>query len=56
MILAGTSTGLAPLLAIVRDALEKKHPGKIDLLHGGITEKDIYYHDYLIDLTKSHSK
>lgn len=55
MILAGTGTGLAPLLAIVRDALEKNHPGKINLLHGGITEKDIYYHDYLVDLAKSQS-
>ncbi|ASQ47064.1 FAD-binding oxidoreductase [Legionella clemsonensis] len=43
IILAGTGTGLAPLLGIAKAALSKQHQGKITLIHGGCQDDDIYY-------------
>ncbi len=43
MLLAGTGTGLAPLVAIVRDALMQNHLGDITLIHGGLRDEDLYY-------------
>ncbi|VEG92145.1 FAD-binding oxidoreductase [Legionella spiritensis] len=43
MLLVGTGTGLAPLLAIVKTALDEQHEGKITLIHGGCHDNDIYY-------------
>lgn len=54
MVLAGTGTGLAPLLAIVRAALISGHQGQITLLHGGVTNEDLYYKDVLSDLDFKH--
>jgi NAD(P)H-flavin reductase/ferredoxin len=54
MLLAGTGTGLAPLIAIVRDALRQEHSGEITLLHGGITHQDLYYIQELTKLTTSY--
>lgn len=42
MLLAGTGTGLAPLLAIIKSALNHQHDGKITLIHGGYHDDDIY--------------
>ncbi|KTD21824.1 FAD-binding oxidoreductase [Legionella londiniensis] len=47
MLLAGTGTGLAPLLAIAKTALSEKHQGKISLIHGGCQDSDIYYAEEL---------
>ncbi|QBR83773.1 2Fe-2S iron-sulfur cluster binding domain-containing protein [Legionella israelensis] len=47
ILLAGTGTGLAPLLAIVKTALSKQHQGKIILIHGGCQDDDIYYAEEL---------
>lgn len=47
MVLAGTGTGLAPLIAIIKSALSENHQGKITLIHGGLTDKDIYYKEEL---------
>ncbi|KTD22250.1 FAD-binding oxidoreductase [Legionella londiniensis] len=47
ILLAGTGTGLAPLLAIVKTALSKQHQGKITLIHGGCQDDDIYYAEEL---------
>lgn len=55
MILAGTGTGVAPLVGIARDAINQKHQGEIYLLHGGITEQDLYLDDKLVRLAKQHS-
>lgn len=43
ILLAGTGTGLAPLIAIIKSALNQKHQGNITLVHGGLTDADIYY-------------
>ncbi len=54
ILLAGTGTGLAPLMAIVKSALHHQHTGKITLIHGGVNDEDIYYHDELTALTRQH--
>lgn len=45
MLLAGTGTGLAPLVAIIKSALSLRHQGNITLVHGGLTDDDIYYRE-----------
>ncbi|HAT8651903.1 MULTISPECIES: FAD-binding oxidoreductase [Legionellaceae] len=47
MLLAGTGTGLAPLIAIIKSALSNKHQGTITLVHGGLADEDIYYKEEL---------
>ncbi|MCW8418177.1 FAD-binding oxidoreductase [Fluoribacter dumoffii] len=42
ILLAGTGTGLAPLIAILKSALYQNHQGRITLVHGGLTDEDIY--------------
>lgn len=54
IVLAGTGTGLAPLVGIVNDALENKHNGQIILIHGGVTEADLYLHETLNQLHEEH--
>lgn len=54
IILAGTGTGLAPLVAIIKSANNQKHQGKITLIHGGLTDDDIYYTKEIADLAKSN--
>jgi NAD(P)H-flavin reductase/ferredoxin len=47
MLLVGTGTGLAPLLAIAKTALSEQHQGKITLIHGGCHDNDIYFNEQL---------
>ncbi|WP_131783659.1 FAD-binding oxidoreductase [Legionella gresilensis] len=47
ILLVGTGTGLAPLLAIAKSALSEQHNGKITLIHGGCQDDDIYYAEEL---------
>ncbi len=47
MLLAGTGTGLAPLIAIIKSALKQNHQGSITLVHGGLADEDIYYKEEL---------
>lgn len=54
IVLAGTGTGLAPLLGILRDALENRHNGHITLIHGGVSESDLYLHKTLSDLQQEY--
>jgi CDP-4-dehydro-6-deoxyglucose reductase len=42
LVLAGTSTGLAPLLGVARDALRSGHRGGIRLYHGAATPDGLY--------------
>ncbi len=55
IVLAGTGTGLAPLIGIAQDALAHKHQGEIILIHGGVDETDLYLHDTLCAIQKAHS-
>lgn len=42
ILLLGTGTGLAPLYAILRDALHQGHTGPIHLFHGALVARDLY--------------
>jgi len=50
MLLIGTSTGLAPLYGILRDALNRGHSGDIHLYHGALQEDGLYLVDELTQL------
>ena len=54
MLLVGTGTGLAPLIAIVKSALFQDHDGQITLIHGGLTDQDIYYGSVIEALVAQH--
>ena len=47
IILAGVSTGLAPLYGIARDALENHHTGNIYLFHASLDASGLYYKEEL---------
>ena len=55
IVLAGTGTGLAPLIGIASDALKNNHNGSITLIHGGLNEDDLYLHKELTALQKRHT-
>lgn len=54
LLLAGTGTGLAPLLGVARDALARGHTGAITLLHGALTAAGLYADEALRDLAARH--
>lgn len=54
LLLAGTGTGLAPLLGIVRSALQAKHQGPITLFHGAKDKEGLYFRDELHALSQEH--
>lgn len=56
MVLAATSTGLAPLYGIIRHALAMDHKGRIDLYHGALRREDLYLVDELFALSKEHKQ
>lgn len=55
LLLAGTGTGLAPLIAIIKSALMQRHEGNITLVHGGVVDEDIYYREELEALSSMFS-
>ena len=55
IVLAGTGTGVAPLIGIVNHVLKSKHDGKIILIHGGVHDADLYFHNELIMLQNKHT-
>lgn len=50
MLCVATGTGLAPILSIIRGALESSMPNKIQLLFGARTEQELYGLDRLAEL------
>ena len=56
LLLAGTGTGLAPLLGIALAAIADKHPGGIQLFHGALDPDGLYLHDELTRLAKEHAQ
>lgn len=54
ILLAGTGTGLAPLIGIARDALRQGHRGNIHLIHGARQIDDLYMHETLMDMALNH--
>ncbi|WP_050816832.1 FAD-binding oxidoreductase [Rickettsiella massiliensis] len=55
IVLAGTGTGLAPLVGIALDALAQQHPGPIYLLHGGVRAEDLYLDQSLQTLSSRYT-
>lgn len=47
LVLIGTGTGLASLIAIIQQALANNHQGKITLFHGSRYLNGLYLHQYL---------
>ena len=56
IVLAGTSTGLAPLEGIARDALQQGHRGKIILIHGAREASGLYHQASLKVLQEQHAQ
>lgn len=54
LILVGTGTGLAPLYAILQDALRHGHRGRIVLLQGAVDERGLYLVEELEALARAH--
>lgn len=54
ILLVGTGTGLAPLLAILRAALLCGHRGPIRLYHGASSPDNLYRVDHLTDIAARH--
>ncbi|WP_455219546.1 FAD-binding oxidoreductase, partial [Kaarinaea lacus] len=55
LLMIGTGTGLAPLLGIIRDALNKGHQGPIHLYHGSHQPDGLYLITELKKLAEQHS-
>ena len=55
LLMIGTGTGLAPLIAITRDALQKGHQGPIHLYHGSHQPEGLYLVTELKALAKQYS-
>jgi ferredoxin-NADP reductase len=53
-VLAGTGTGLAPLLGIARDALARGHRGPIVLHHGARSRAGLYADAEVRELARRH--
>ena len=54
LLLAGTGTGLAPLVGICRDALQQGHSGPIQLFHGAHAAEGLYLEAELELLCQQH--
>ncbi len=53
LLLAGTGTGLSPLLGVLRDAMAQGHQGPIELLWGSPVSSRLYLLDELLELASS---
>ncbi len=54
LLLIGTGTGLAPLMGVVRDALDAGHAGGVHLYHGSREPGGLYLVDELRALAEDH--
>jgi len=55
LLLVGTGTGLAPLVGIVRDALQQRHSGPIHLYHGSSTTEGLYLVSELLAMDEANA-
>ncbi len=55
LVLAGTGTGLAPLLGVLRDALAAGHSGPIEIHHGALVESGLYADSLLAELADQYT-
>lgn len=56
LLLAGTGTGLAPLIGIARDALDQGHHGEIHLIHGARHSDDLYMNQPLMNMANKYAQ
>jgi NAD(P)H-flavin reductase len=56
LLLVGTGTGLAPLLGVVRTALERNHQAPIHLVHGAPHEDRLYLRKELRELDSRYEQ
>ena len=56
LILAGTGTGLAPLYAVIKDAISKGHQREICLFHAGGTKERLYFGEELTLLANENDQ
>jgi CDP-4-dehydro-6-deoxyglucose reductase, E3 len=54
LLLAGTGTGLAPILGILRAALARGHQGPITVIHGARSPEALYRLEFLRALAAAH--
>lgn len=54
ILMIGTGTGLAPLIGILRDAINSGHQGQIKLYHGEREPSALYLDDYLTEIASTH--
>lgn len=54
LLLAGTGTGLAPLHAVLRSALQAGHSAPIRLFHGAAEQRELYLWEELAQLAARH--
>ena len=54
LLLCASGTGFAPLYGILREALQQKHRGKIQLLFAGRNYEDLYYLEELQQLAEAY--
>jgi len=54
LLLAGTGTGLAPLIGICRDALRQGHSGPMHLYHGALRPEGLYLREEVCHLAREH--
>ncbi|MFT5658942.1 MAG: NAD(P)H-flavin reductase/ferredoxin [Gammaproteobacteria bacterium] len=55
ILMIGTGTGLAPLIGILREAIETGHKGQISLYHGEKDAKQLYLDEELRSLAARHN-
>lgn len=56
LLLAGTGTGLSPLIGIARDALQQGHNGEIHLFHGAVNADGLYLHQSLLEMAEHYDQ
>lgn len=54
MLCVATGTGLAPMLSIIRGALESGMPNNINLIFGARSENELYHLEHLAQLAKQY--
>lgn len=56
LLLAGTGTGLAPLIGVLRTALQSGHDAPMHLLHGAANREELYLWKQLDELACAHEQ
>lgn len=54
LVLIGVGTGLAPLLGVLRDAIARRHEGRISLFHGARDPGGLYLVDELREIERTN--